>query len=109
MSFKETMIPLQSQEQFEQMRASERNKHVLIYFTAKWCGPCRAFDWESVKSSFSGYTVYICDVDENTYTPGFCGVRSIPNFLLLKSDSSIVGPKQTSDPAKLLEWLKESS
>ena len=61
----------------------------VIYFTAKWCGPCRAFDWESIKDSLKGYTVYICDVDDNTYTPGFCGVRSIPNFLTISKTNVI--------------------
>jgi len=111
MAFKETMIPLQSQEQFERLRASslKLKNNILIYFTAKWCGPCRAFNWESIKGEFAGYNIFICDVDENTYTPGFCGVRSIPSFLIIKTDSSVVGPKQTSDPANLVEWLKESS
>ena len=109
MSFKEKMIPLLTQEEFETLRTAKHEKPVLIYFTASWCNPCRAFDWESVRSSLQGYTIYLCDVDKNTYTPGYCGVRSIPNFFLLKTDSTFVGPKQMSDSAKLLEWLKESS
>ena len=109
MSFKEKMIPLLTQEDFETLRSTKHEKPVLIYFTAAWCGPCRAFDWESVRSSLQSYTIYLCDVDQNTYTPGYCGVRSIPNFFLLKTDSTFAGPKQMSDSAKLLEWLKESS
>jgi thiol-disulfide isomerase/thioredoxin len=103
------MIPLLTQEEFETLRATKHDKPVLIYFTAAWCGPCRAFDWDSVKGSLQGYTIYLCDVDANTYTPGYCGVRSIPNFFLLKTDSSFVGPRQISNSTTLLEWLKESS
>jgi thioredoxin 1 len=102
------MTHLQSQEEFEALRATKFEKPILIYFTATWCGPCRAFDWEAIKDSLGGYTLYLCDVDENNYTPGYCGVRSIPNFLLMKPDSTLVGPKQTSDSAKLLEWLQSS-
>ncbi len=109
MSFKEKMIPLLTQEEFETLRASKLEAPVLIYFTAKWCGPCRAFDWESIKDSLKGYTMYICDVDDNTYTPGFCGVRSIPNFLTISKTNVIAGPKQTSDSATLLAWLNQSS
>jgi len=110
MGFKDTMIPLLTQEDFEALRASPKlaESPALIYFTAGWCGPCRAFDWESISDSLTAYTVYICDVDKNNYTPGYCGVRSIPNFVLLKPDA-VVGPNQTSTPVKLIEWLKEST
>ena len=110
MSFKEKMTPLLTQEEFEALRASPKlnERPALIYFTAAWCTPCRAFDWESIGHSLTGYTVYICDVDANNYTPGYCGVRSIPNFVVLKP-GAVVGPKQTSTPSKLIEWLKESA
>jgi thiol-disulfide isomerase/thioredoxin len=101
------MIPLLTQEEFETLRSSELEKPALIYFTAKWCGPCRAFDWGSIKDSLKGYSLFICDVDDNNYTPGFCGVRSIPNFLVIKTDKKIKGPTQTSNSLKLLDWLKE--
>ena len=104
------MTPLLTQEEFEVLRVSPKLEQspVLIYFTAAWCGPCRAFDWESIKDSLSAYTVYICDVDKNNYTPGYCGVRSIPNFVVLKP-GAVVGPKQTSTASNLLEWLKDSA
>jgi thioredoxin-like negative regulator of GroEL len=110
MSFKEKMTPLLTQEEFEALRVSPKlvEKPALIYFTAAWCGPCRGFDWESIAASLTGYTVYKCDVDQNNYTPGYCGVRSIPNFVVLKP-GAVVGPNQTSTPSKLLEWLKESA
>ncbi len=104
------MTPLLTQEDFEGLRISPKLKEApaLIYFTASWCAPCRGFNWDSISESLSNYVVYICDVDQNTYTPGYCGVRSIPNFVLLKP-GSFAGPYQTSTPAKLLDWLKESS
>jgi len=104
------MTPLLTQEEFEALRVSPKlaESPALIYFTATWCSPCRAFDWESIRSSLTSYTVYICDVDKNNYTPGYCGVRGIPNFVLLKP-GAVVGPNQTSNANKLLEWLKESA
>jgi thioredoxin-like negative regulator of GroEL len=110
MAFKEKMTPLLTQEEFEVLRTSPKleSAPALIYFTASWCNPCRKFDWESIKDSLTTYTVYICDVDKNTYTPGYCGVRSIPNFVVLKP-GAVIGPNQISDADKLLEWLKESA
>lgn len=107
MSFKETMTPLLSQEEFEAIHKGTLTKPVLIYFTAKWCSPCRAFDWDSIKDSLGGYSLYLCDVDDNNYTPGYCGVRGIPNFMVITTENTIKGPFQTSQSPKLLEWLNE--
>ena len=103
------MTPLLTQEEFEALRVSPQlaDKPALVYFTATWCNPCRRFDWEAISSKLSAYTVYICDVDQNNYTPGYCGVRSIPNFVVLKP-GAVVGPNQTSEADKLIEWLKET-
>jgi len=101
------MTPLLAQEEFEELMKATLDRPVLVYFTAKWCGPCRSFDWDSIKENLGGYSLYLCDVDENNYTPGYCGVRSIPNFLVIGTDNKIKGPKQTSDSSKLLAWLNE--
>jgi hypothetical protein len=48
---------------------------------------------------------YECDIDENDYTPGYCGVRKIPAFLAILNGV----PQQllqSSDTLKVAEWLK---
>jgi hypothetical protein len=48
---------------------------------------------------------YECDIDENDYTPGYCGVKSIPAFLAI-----VNGNAQplfvSSDTMKVAQWMK---
>ena len=87
------MIPLLTQEQFELLlrphRATQEGINgkydpiVGIAFGADWCGPCRRTDKDAIADATPGIKWYYCDVDENNYTPGYCGVRSIPCFVLI--------------------------
>jgi hypothetical protein len=54
---------------------------------------------------FPQLPIYKCDVDINKYTPGFCGVRSIPNFVMITGPKQIQGPMQSSDTAKVATWI----
>ena len=102
------MIPLQNHEQFEEIYSadSKLKTPVLIYFTASWCGACKKVSWKEFENV--NIPAYICDVDENPYTGGFCGVRSIPNFLLVGPGKTVSGPLQTSDGAKVVEWINQN-
>ena len=98
-------IPLQTQEQFETLYNSELKDQALIYFTADWCGACKRIDWDFILEEFPDLDIYRCDIDENKYTPGFCGIRSIPNFVMVSGSKKIVGPFQSSDTAKVATWI----
>ena len=92
------MIPLETQEQFEQLlrpRTTNRNtiqmheekKYVPcvgIAFGASWCGPCRRLDKDLIAAKTPFVKWYYCDVDVNSYTLGYCGLKSIPSFVLLQ-------------------------
>ena len=103
------MIPLQTQEIFEELNSPTLKNPTLLYFTADWCGACKRVDWGFLKEEFTDLTIYKCDIDENKYTPGFCGVRSIPNFIMLTPQSekkpTLTGPFQSSDTAKIAAWI----
>ena len=101
------VIPLQTHEMFESLYnpSSKKSEPSLIYFTADWCGACKRIDWDFILEEFPNLPVYKCDVDVNKYTPGFCQVRSIPNFVIIKGPKQVVGPMQSNDTAKVASWI----
>jgi len=98
------MTSLPSQEAFEELYKNTKET-ILVYFTASWCGPCRKLDWNIIGKGCP-IPVYKCDVDENNYTAGYCGVRSIPSFLLVHPNKRLTGPVQMSEATKIVEWIK---
>ena len=103
------MIPLQTQEQFEQLLGKNTSKKpdpiVIIKFSATWCGPCRNIDVSALVSLSDKIIWYECDVDENEYTPGYCGVKTIPAFLAI-----VNGKPQplfsNSNTQQIINWIK---
>lgn len=77
----------------------------VIYFTAKWCGACKKLDLTAVEAALPEATWYKCDVDDNTYSPGYCGVRTIPAFLVVR-DKKPVGPLGSAVTEKVVAWLQ---
>ena len=77
-----------------------------IYFTASWCTACRRVDLVAVQKAVPGIEWLKCDVDVNQYTGGYCGIRSIPSFLVIK-DKKILGTLGSSDTAEIVAWLQE--
>lgn len=61
----------------------------VIYFTAKWCGPCQRIApvFKSLADSNPGIKFFKVDVDKNEeLTTGF-SVQSMPTFFFFKSKS----------------------
>jgi thioredoxin-like negative regulator of GroEL len=99
------MILLQTQEQFEELYSTSLKRPTLIYFTANWCAPCKKLDWNVLLPSLDTCDVYKCDISENTYTPGYCGVKSIPSFLFMLPGKKLEPLFQSSDTTKVSEWI----
>jgi len=107
------MIPLQTQEQFENLlkpvqdSGSLAEEAVVVYFTASWCGACKNLDFPSLLSSTPKNIVwYKCDVDENDYTLGYCGLSKIPSFVVIK-DGKLVGKFTSSNTLAVFDNLKQ--
>ena len=80
----------------------------VIYFTATWCGACRRLNMPALEYVLPEVNWLKCDVDQNNYTPGYCGVRSIPAFLVVVN-KKIVDMLGSSDTQKVIAWLKEKT
>jgi thioredoxin-like negative regulator of GroEL len=105
------LTPLQSQEQFEILLGRVPTKDPIpplsiVYFTAKWCGACKRLDLDKIVKSVPHASWLKCDIDENDYTAGFCGIRSIPTFLVLKN-MKVEGTLGESKTENVIEWLKK--
>jgi thioredoxin-like negative regulator of GroEL len=105
------MISLQTQDQLEALlrRGEYKNAQVAplvaIYFTADWCGACRRLNLQEILAEVPEARWHICDVDENNYSAGFCGVRSIPSFMLIFNGQ----PSQlftNSDTNAVIHWIR---
>ena len=52
------------------------------YFTATWCGPCKAFKPVMTEIMNEGHSVQILDVDENKSLAQQYNVRSVPTTVI---------------------------
>ena len=80
----------------------------LQYHTAAWCKPCQRLDIESIVkiAESKGLTVWKIDADENDYTSGYCGVRSIPTWQFCQP-RKIVATIKESDTQKIIDWIEK--
>tara|TARA_X000001388_G_scaffold66955_1_gene54007 strand:- start:489 stop:734 length:246 start_codon:yes stop_codon:yes gene_type:complete len=60
----------------------------ILYFTATWCGPCRALG--PVMDSLQGQINFDkVDVDTNRDLSAKYGVRSVPSLVLVEGENEI--------------------
>jgi len=77
----------------------------IILFTATWCGPCKRINLDLLENKFQANWLK-CDIDQNDYTAGYCGIRSIPTFMVIYK-TKILGTKSSSNTEEIIEWLEK--
>ena len=72
----------------------------IKYFTATWCGPCKAFKPIMNEVAGEGHSVQFIDVDKQQNIAVQYGVRSVPTVVIEENGNEVdrfIGalPKQT--------------
>ena len=100
---------LENQNQFEVLIGKQEATYdlpdlTIIYFTAQWCSACTRLNMQQIQSTLSAEWLK-CDIDKNDYTAGYCGIRSIPTFLVVYR-KKIVGTLSSSNTGEVISWLQ---
>lgn len=103
----ELMLGKREPEEDEKVVVDDLPTLAVIYFTASWCGACKKLDLDAIEASLPAAIFLKCDVDANTYSAGYCGVRSLPSFFIVKGKKPI-GPFGNSNTEKVVDWLRQN-
>ena len=71
----------------------------LLYFSASWCAPCRAYK-PLIESLQSEMSITFINVDSNPETASKFNVRSVPTVVILENDMEkhrLVGVKTKAE------------
>ena len=112
------MIPLRSQAEFENLlrprRATEDDiqkayaPYMVLSFSATWCGPCKRLDKMSAVRQSPKVVWVAIDVDEVPEALAYCGLQSIPSFVLLKDGTFVDRIAGVRGPEDILAWLEKN-
>jgi len=102
-------IHVANDEEFKQFvqRATNENVYLIVKFSAKWCGPCKAiqpkFDALSNECK-NGYCISV-DVDECQGVSANYSVTALPTFLVIKG-GQVKATLQGANPKGLLTMFQ---
>jgi thioredoxin-like negative regulator of GroEL len=94
-----------------QAEAKRTSRPMLVYFTASWCGPCQQMKKDtlpdaSVKQSLAKYVPVMIDIDQQPDVAQKFGVRSIPTFMAVDADGTVLKMSGGGMPASAFaSWL----
>lgn len=90
-------------------KAQDNEGLAIAYFTATWCGPCRAIApiVENLSTSYSNVTILKLDIDQETLSNSLqiSGVTSVPTFHFYKNGGK-VADLVGADPTRLKEIVR---
>ena len=61
----------------------------IKYFSATWCGPCKAFKPIMNEIANEGYSVEFIDVDQSQELAAKYGVRSVPTTIIEEGGTEV--------------------
>ena len=101
------MEDLATQAQFEEIyNDKSKDEAFVVYFTAGWCGPCKALNCDVIAAAAKARSIpiYKCDYVKNEYTVGYCGIKSFPTFLYMKPRKPLAEIKSNATH-EVVEWI----
>jgi len=86
------------------------NKLVVLWFTAKWCGPCQRIApvVEQMANQYVNCVFVKVDIDLLGDVATSRGVTSIPTFILQKQGQVLLNSKGADDISKIQKLLQDS-
>ncbi len=79
----------------------------ILYFTAKWCGPCQRIQplYKKLADNYSEITFFKIDVDKNQELAANFNVKSMPTFFFFKSSMDYTS-FSGADSVKLNDYVR---
>lgn len=78
----------------------------MLYFTANWCGPCKAIAPMITNMIESGLPILKIDIDEQSELCQQYGINSVPTFIVIENGEVIsrkVGAQSKEVLIKMLQ------
>ena len=80
-------------------------KKRLEYYSAEWCGPCKAFKPIIHELKNEGYDVTIYDIDTDLEITKKAGIMSVPTTIIYTSNGEVLERLVGMQPKERIKYL----